>query len=333
MSFKVVVTDGRMPHYNFERDILKTVDAELVLSGIPYGSRDDEALKIVTRDADALLVSQAQINRDIINSLEKCKIIVRYGIGIDTLDIQAATDKGIMVANVVDHCITEVADTALALIMGLARKTTFSARQVLQGMWGVANLKPIHRISTMVLGIMGCGRIGRETAKKAVAIGFQVIGYDPYLSAKISDQERITLVSYDKILRSSDIISLHMPLSDETKGMINAYTIKKMKKGAAIVNVSRGALIDELALADAICTGQIGGAGLDVTCMEPIGKDNPLLTFDNVIVTAHTAWYSDESNEELQQKAAQVVADALVGKPIKTLLNREVLNGRVERII
>jgi len=325
MSFKVVVTDGRMPHYEFERSILSGVGAELVLSGIPYGTRDDEALRAVVKDADALLVSQAKITKDIIGSMEKCKIIVRYGIGTDTLDIPAATEKGIMVANVVDHCVSEVADTALALIMCLARKTVLSARQVRAGGYGVADLKPIHRISTQTLSIMGCGRIGRDIAKKAAAVGFHVIGYDPYLPEAVAAEAGIKLVDYEEALCTADIISLHMPLNDETKGMINKEALSRMKHGAGIVNVSRGPLVDEAALAWAIQSGHIGGAGLDVTNKEPIEADNPLLKMDNVIITAHTAWYSNESNEELQMKAAQIVADALQGKPVKTLLNKEVL--------
>lgn len=325
MSYKVVVTDGRMPHYEHEKAALKAVGAELVLSGIPYGTRDDEKLKSVVKDADALLVSQAKITRDIINSMDHCKIIVRYGIGVDTLDIPAATEKGIMVANVVDHCITEVADTALALIMCLARRIVLSARQVRNGGWGVSELKPIRRIATQTLSIMGCGRIGRDVAKKAGAVGFNVIGYDPYLPEEVAKAAGIKLVSYDEALEQADIVSLHMPLNDETKGMINTESLKKMKKGACVVNVSRGPLVDEQSLAEAIKSGHISGAGLDVTCKEPIEKDNELLKLDNVIITAHTAWYSDDSNEELQKKAGQIVTDALAGKPVRTLLNPQVL--------
>lgn len=325
MKYKVVLTDGRMPHYDFERDILAAADAEFCLSGIEYGTRDDEKLKAAVADADALLVSQAKITREIIESMSKCRIIVRYGIGTDTIDIPAATDHGIMVANVVDHCVSEVADTAIALIMCLARKTVLSARQVRGGGYGVAGLKPIHRISTQTLAVMGCGRIGRDVAKKATALGFRVIGYDPYLPQEVADEAGIRLVGYDEALNGADIVSLHMPLNKETQFMINKGSLAAMKKGACIVNVSRGQLIDEQALAEAIRCGQIGGAGLDVTCKEPVEMDNPLLTMDNVIITAHTAWYSNESNEELQKKAAQIVADALQGKPIRTLVNREVL--------
>ena len=321
MRFKVVLTDGRMPHYDYEREILAGVDAELVFSGIPFGKRDDEALKRAVADADALLVSQAQITREIIDSMDHCKIIVRYGIGTDTLDIPAATKKGILVANVVDNCVSEVADTALTLILCLARKTVLSARQVRQGMWGVGALKPIHRISSTVLGILGCGRIGRDIARKASAVGFKVIGCDPYLPEEAARQAGIHLVSWEELLSTSDIVTLHMPLSEETAGMIDRSVLGRMKPGAAIVNVSRGALICEPDLIEALQSGHIGGAGLDVTCREPIEPDNPLLAMDNVIVTAHTAWYSNESNDDLQKKAAQTVADALTGKPVKMRLN------------
>ena len=324
-TFKVVITDGRMPHYNHEREILSAIGAEVVMSGVPYGVRDDGTLAAAAEDADALLVSQAHIGVEVLDRLKQCRIIVRYGMGVDTLDILAATARGIMVANVTDHCTNEVADTALAHIMNLARKLTFSDREVHNGVWSIANLKPVKRVSQQYLGVWGCGRIGRNLARKAAALGFHVIGYDPYISPDSAERDGVRLCSYEEFLRLADIVTLHLQLTDQTRGMVNADVFARMKPGAAIVNVSRGQLINETDLVKAIRSGQIGGAGLDVTAREPIPPNDPLLSLKNVTISAHTAWYSEESNEELQIRAAQIVAAALTGKPVPTLLNPQVL--------
>lgn len=326
-KWKVVITDGRMPNYNHEHEILEPIGAEVVMSGVAYGVRDDEALAAVARDADALMVSQAHIGSEVLDRLEHCKIIVRYGMGVDTLDIPAATERRILVANVTDHCINEVADTALAHILGLARKTTLSDKEVHAGLWTVANLKPIKRISEQYLGLWGCGRIGRNVAKKAAVLGFRVIGYDPYLPPEVAEEAGIQLCEYDEFLALADIVSLHLQLTDETREMVNKDVFAKMKRGTCIVNVSRGQIIKEADLVEAIQSGQLGGAGLDVVAKEPISPDNPLLALNRVNISAHTAWYSEQSNEELQIKAAQIVADALEGRPIATLLNPEVLQA------
>lgn len=326
-KYKVLLTDGRMPNYDFERQILSEIDAELVFSGIPYGTRDDEKLAAAAKDADALIVSMAHIGPEVIKKLDRCQVISRYGIGVDTIDIPAATQKGIYVANVVDHCINEVADTALTLVMCMNRKTGLAARQVKQGIWHIGGLRPIHRASVQTLGIIGCGRIGKNLAQKARGIGFNIIGYDPYITQQSVDDIGIKLCSFEEVIETSDIISLHSPLTEETYNMMNADVFAKMKKGACIVNTSRGAVLNEQDLHQALVNGHLGGAGLDATYFEPIEPDNPLLELDQVIITPHTAWFSDESRDELQQKAAKIVADVLTGKPVSTILNPEAANN------
>ena len=320
-KFKVVITDHRFSSVAIQETVLAEVGAELVVG---QAKTEDEIIEIA-RDADGILVARSTITAKIIHALERCKVMVRYGVGVDNIDIPAATQKGIMVSNVLDYCVEEVADHALALILSLARKVVFSARRVQAGEWNITNLKPIKRLSGQTTGVVGYGRIGRLLAKKASAVGFKVIAYDPFVGKIGSEDDGVPFVSLETILRESDFISLHTPLSTETQGMIGEENIRLMKPTAAIVNVSRGALIDENALIRALKEKRLAGAGLDVLVKEAADLSHPLQTMEEVIVTSHTAFYSEEAIEELQQKAAQKVVSALSGQLPDPLVNPEVL--------
>ncbi|MBA1333734.1 MAG: D-3-phosphoglycerate dehydrogenase [Firmicutes bacterium] len=318
--FKVVITDHRFPNIDSERQVLSEVGAEVIVSE----AKNDEELIELVKDADGILNARLKINPKVIESMERCKVMVRYGIGVDTIDIESATKKGIMVCNVPDYCIDEVANHALALILCLGRKIMLSSRQVLAGEWSIASLKPLKRFTEQTIGIVGFGRIGRNLANKAKHLGFKIIAFDPYVGENILVDD-VQMVSLEKLIRESDYISLHAPLVSENKGMIGKKQLDIMKKDAYLINVSRGPLIDELALIEALENKKIAGAGLDVLVDEPPHRDNPLLKLDNVLITPHSAWYSDEAIAELQLKAAKTVAAVLSGDIPNSVLNKEVI--------
>lgn len=268
----------------------------------------------VARDADAILVTYAKLNADLINQLTRCKAIGRFGLGVDNIDLPACKAKGIAVNYVPDYCIHEVSDHAMALLLSLIRKIPYSNRLVQAGRWEMPAVVPIRRIQGTVLGLIGFGHIPRLVAPKAQAFGMKVIAYDPYAKAELFKNAGVESVDLDTLLARSDYISVHAPLTPQTRGMVNAQAFAKMKKGVYIVNTARGPLIDEAALIAALDAGQVGGAALDVVAVEPLARDSPLLGRDNVIITPHTAFYSIEALEELQSKCASDVARVLSGE-------------------
>jgi len=320
-KFKVVITDHRFQSVEIQEKVLSEIGAELVVGQ----AKTEEEIIEIARDADGILVARSTITAKIIHALERCKVMVRYGVGVDNIDIPAATQKGIMVSNVLDYCVEEVADHALALVLSLARKVVFSARRVQAGEWNITNLKPIKRLSGQTTGIVGYGRIGRLLARKASAVGFRVIAYDPFVGKIGSEEGGIPFVSLETILKEADFISLHTPLTEDTANMIGEKQLNMMKDNACLINVSRGALIDEAALVKALEENRIAGAGLDVLVEETADPNHPLQNMEQVIVTSHTAFYSEEAIQDLQKKAAQKVAAALSGQIPDPLVNPEVL--------
>jgi len=277
-------------------------------------STSAEDILAVARDADAILVTYAKLPRDLIMQLTRCKAIGRFGLGVDNIDLPAAKEKGIAVNYVPDYCIREVSDHAMAMLLALIRKIPFSNRMVQAGRWEMPAVVPIRRIEGTVLGLLGFGHIPRLVAPKAKAFGMKVIAYDPYAKPEVFKQAGVDSVDFDTLLASSDYLSVHAPLTPQTRGMMNAQAFGKLKKGAYIVNTARGPLIDETALTAALDSGQVGAAALDVVAVEPLAKDSPLLGRDNVIVTPHTAFYSIEALDELQSKCATDVARVLSGE-------------------
>ena len=320
-TYKVVITDHRFQNVDIQREVLAQAGAELVVG---QAKTEDDIIAIV-KDADGVLCARATITEKAINAMERCKVIVRYGVGVDTVDVAAATRRGIMVSNVLDYCVEEVSDHALALILCLARKVVFSARRVQAGEWSLDYLRPLKRLSGQTVGVIGLGRIGRALADKAAAIGFKVLAYDPFVGKAGTWTAGMTFVELETLLKESDYVSLHAPLTAETQGMIGAAEIRLMKPSASIVNVSRGALIDESALVQALQEKRLAGAGLDVLVKEAADPNNPLQRMEQVIVTSHTAFYSEEAIQDLQKKAAQKVAAVLSGQIPDPLVNPEVL--------
>ena len=280
----------------------------------------------VARDADAVLVTYAKITGDMIRQLTKCRIISRMGIGVDNIDIAEATKARIVVTKVPDYCIDEVSDHAMALLLAVVRKIPFINAQVHGGTWQMPAVVPIHRLRGSVLGLVGFGRIPQLVAPKAKAFGIKVIAYDPYVPKELFAGAGVDSVDFPTLLKTSDYVSIHSPLVPETKQLFNADAFRQMKRSAYLVNTARGPIVDEAALASALDAGEIAGAALDVMAQEPPGASSPLYGRDNVILTPHTSFYSEESLADLQTKAAEEVVAILSGKAPRNPVNPEVLS-------
>lgn len=319
----IAVADSVFPSLDPARRALARVNAELKLAEAPTG----EAILDVARDADGLLVTYAQIPGDVIRGLERCRIIARFGIGLDNVDVATATEKGIVVTYVPDYCVDEVSDHAMALLLTLARKVAFADRLVQAGRWEMKAVVPLRRLRGRTLGLVGFGNIPRLVAPKAQAFGLEVIAFDPYVGAEELAAHGVEGVDFDRLLATSDYISIHAPLTEDTHHLFNAEAFRRMKPDALLVNTARGPLVDIAALAEALDAGELGGAALDVMPDEPPPADSPVVGRDDVILTPHTAFYSEEALLDLQTKAAEDVARVLSGERPRYPVNAEVLEA------
>lgn len=320
-KFKVVLTDARWPDLRYEEIQLGDI-AELQR----FNSRTEEELIACCRDADALLVTYAPITGKVIESLKKCRVISVYAIGLDMVDVKAATAAGICVTNVPGYCIEEVCDHAMALLLAAARKILPCHRSVVRDFqWDYQVAKPINRLRGKILGLIGFGKIPRAVAARARVFGLQVMAFDPYVDREGCESAGAVKAGLDDILRQADFISIHTPLTQETKGLFNLDRFRLMKRSAVIINTSRGPIVEEKALLKALEEGWIAGAALDVLETEPPVKDNPLMNMENVILTPHAGFYSEEAGEELRSTAALEARRVLTGQRPSHLVNPEVL--------
>ena len=305
--YKVVMTSKLYPTVDVERRMLEKIDAHLEIAS---GERSD--IERLAHDADALLTHFAAIDRDLISRLTRCKVIARYGIGVDCIDLEAAAERGIVVTNVPDYCVEEVATHTLACLLCLQRNILNGDRVVRNGGWAITGQPRLRRLSTMTVGIVGMGRIGRLVASKLAALGCSIVAYDPYVSGSVGGLELLPL---DDVLRTADALLMHVPLTGETRAMIGAPQFELMKRDCVIVNTSRGGLVVQDDLFDALRAGRIAGAALDVFESEPV-DGRALADVPNLLMTPHIAYLSEEATEESQRKAAaQVVAVLTGGQP------------------
>ncbi|MFQ5796358.1 MAG: C-terminal binding protein [Candidatus Bipolaricaulia bacterium] len=318
--YKVVVTDYESSDLNIEREILSEIDAELIVGRC---RTEDEVIEI-GKDADGLMNVAAPITRRVIESLERCRVIARYGIGVDTIDIDAATERGIVVVNVPSFCEDEVSDHAMTLILTCRRKLFQYAAAVRAGHWSWRIGQPIQRLRGQTLGLVAFGKIAQRVAQRAQVFGLKVIAYDPYAPEERFEKLGVERVDLGELLETSDIVSVHTPLTEETRGLIGEAELARMKRSAYLINTSRGPVIDEEALYRALRDSQIAGAGLDVLDEEPPRRENPLFELENVIITPHVAGYSESSWVEVRTKIAQDVARVLKGKTPQGFVNPEV---------
>jgi D-3-phosphoglycerate dehydrogenase len=310
--YKVVVVNLGYESYHVEREILKPVGAELILA--PKDCTNEEEVIGAAKEADAILVREAPISKWVIESLDRCKIIARYGVGIDNIDLATARQKGVYVSIVPDYGTEDVSDHAAALLLACIRTLLVRDRNLRTGIFETDIRGEIHRTTGKTLGIVGYGKIGRAFHRKWK--GFlpeHVYVYDPFVPAELIQKNGAEKVDLDTLLTRSDYITLHVPLTDKTRHLIDDSALRKMKPTAILVNTARGAVIDERALVKALQQGRILGAGLDVFEKEPLAKDHPLVGMSNVVLTSHVAWYSRESTKDLQTRAAQEILRVLSG--------------------
>jgi D-3-phosphoglycerate dehydrogenase len=322
MTFDVIITDYIYGEPDEEIKVLEKIGAKLELHQC---STEDEVIE-VSKNADGILNTYAPISRRVIETLKKCKAIARYGIGFDTIDLDAATEKGIAVMNVPTYCVDEVADHTLALILAASRRVTLFDRAIREGSWDWRDGRPIHRLRDRTLGLIAVGRIGRALVERIRPIGMRIMAFDPYVPDERMREMGIEPVTFDRLLEEADIISVHTPLTKETRHMLGYEQFKKMKNTAILVNTSRGPVVNIPDLVRALEEGRIGIAALDVLEREPPPKDDPILKLDNVILTPHTAFYSEGSLKEAKITASEEVARVLTGRRPVNCVNPKVLD-------
>ena len=323
MTKKVLVTDYVWPSVEPERDVLARADAELVVA--PDDS--EETLTSLARDVEGILTCFAKVTDKVVRAAERCIVIGRYGVGVDNIAVDTATDLGIVVTYVPDYCVDEVSDHVMALLLAWNRRIALFDRATKTKGWGSEGLgMRIMRLKGKKLGVVGFGRIGQVVCPKALAFGLDVLAYDPVISDDTVASHGARAVDLPVLLRESDFVTLHTPLNPKTKNLIGKEELEIMKPEAFLINAARGGLIDEDALYDALTTGQIAGAGLDV--VEDISPplDHRLLQLDNVVVTPHTAFFSQEAVLELEERAAGEVARVFHGQMPDNVVNSEVLS-------
>jgi D-3-phosphoglycerate dehydrogenase / 2-oxoglutarate reductase len=319
-KFKVVITDAEYPSFDIEKKVLSKYNIDLV----KFQCKTEEELISKCKDADALLNQYAKITPNVIENLDHVKIIARYGIGVDNIDLDAASKKNIFVTNVV-YDICDVADHTIMLMLAITRKLFFVDKSIKKFEWDWKKFHPITRIKGKTVGIIGLGRVGRQVAKRLIGFDVNLLAYDPYIPIDVFKTYNAKKVDYTILLEQSDIITVHVPLNKETRNMISTNQLKKMKKKAILINAARGGIVDEKALYKALMKKEIAGVGLDVLEQEPIQKDNQLLYFDNVIITPHMGWYTEDTVDEVQRIAAEQVLQCLEGKIPTNLVNKDVL--------
>jgi D-3-phosphoglycerate dehydrogenase / 2-oxoglutarate reductase len=324
VSARVLVTDYAWPSLEIEHGILAPLGAELVVA--PAG--EPAELIELAADADAILINWRQLPEEALEAAKRCLVVARYGVGVDNIPVSRATELGILVANVPDFCVEEVSDHALALLLACARRIVSFARSTREGSWDLLGLgRALPRLRGQRLGLIGFGNTARALVPKARGLGLELTAYTPRLVAGRDEATGVDLTDdLRELLSTSDYVSLHAPATAETRGLIGEHELRAMKPSAYLVNTSRGALIDEVALERALREGWIAGAALDVLADEPPPPCHRLLALDNVIATPHAAFYSETAIAELATKAARNVATVLGGEVPATLVNPEVLD-------
>lgn len=310
---RVVVTDYAFGNVDRERATAMAVAAAFS----EHQCRSEEETIAAVRDADVVFNNFAPMNERTMGVMAQGATVIRYGVGIDNVDLEAARRLGVHVCNVPDYGVEEVADHAAAMALSLSRKLGRYDTGVRAGEWKIdAMVDQVRSLSQSTVGLVGFGRIARAFAARMQAFGAKVVAYDPYVSAA----DGATMLPLDDVIAQADILSLHVPLTPETRHMIGKAEIARMRKGAILINVSRGGLVDEVALAEALASGHLGGAGLDVFEKEPLPAGAPLRAAPNAIFSPHAAFFSDASVERLQRLAAEEGLRALKGEPLRCAL-------------
>ncbi len=322
MTKKVLVTDYIWPSVEPERIVLSQVDAELIVAP----DKNEDTLIDLAKDVDGILTCFAKVTDKVVRSANKCVVIGRYGVGVDNIAVDTATELGIAVTYVPDYCVDEVSDHVMALLLNWNRRISLFDNSVKTSGWGSVPLTMrILRLKDKKLGVIGLGRIGQAVCLKAQSFGFEILAYDPHVSPNVASQCGATLVDMNSLLEKSDFVTLHAPLTQDNVNLIGAKELKIMKPSAFLINAARGPLIDEDSLYLALTQNQIAGAGLDVLVDSQPPPDHPLFKLDNVLITPHVAFFSQEAVLELEERAAKEVASVLQGCMPNNLVNPDVL--------
>jgi len=315
---KVAITDNTFGSLDVEEAILRPTGCELA-SG---QCRTSQALIELVGDADAVITQFAPVKADVIAAMQKARVIVRYGIGVDNVDLEAARKRNIPVCNVPDYCIDEVADHTLAFILAATRQVVANTLHLREGKWGLAgSLAGMRTLRDQVVGIVGFGRIGKEVATRLAPFKCRRLVHDPLVQAHAIIAAGCEPVEFSDLLDLSDVVTLHCPSTPQTRRLFNAKTIARLKHGAIVVNLARGDLVETQALVKALHSGHLGGAALDVFDPEPLPSDSPLRQMKNVIIAAHVASTSVKAVRTLRETAAGIAKLALAGKPLPNIVN------------
>ncbi|WP_307857690.1 C-terminal binding protein [Paenarthrobacter sp. DKR-5] len=320
-SPRIVVTDWDQDSLAEEEAVAESRSMELVRADC----RTEEDVIRAAAGAQGILVQYAPVTRKVFEALPELKAVGRYGVGVDTVDVEAATDSGVAVCNVPDYGTEDVSDHAIALALTLARGVAALDRAMRRGDYSLAPAQPLHRLSGRVFGVVGLGLIGAATARKARGVGYSTIGFDPLQTPGTVSPDGTTVVTFEELISRADVLSLHVPLNRHTHHLVNAEVLARMKPGALLVNTCRGGVVDTEALVEALQSGSLRGAGLDVFEEEPLPSTSSLLGLQNVVLTPHAAWYSEESQEELKRRTAENVMDVIAGRAPRNIVNPEVL--------
>jgi len=318
---KILVTDFAWNDLQIEQQMLSPLNATLVAAKT---GEEDELVQLAA-DVQGIFTNWKRVSRRVIENAPSCKAIVRYGVGLDNIDVPFATDSGIVVANVPNYCLEEVSDHALALLLALARKVTIFDRSTKNGIYDLRLGTPFYRLRGKILGLVGLGQIGTAVARKALGLGLKVIAFSRSGMPARTGTETVEAVSFSELLNHSDYISLHVPLTPETRHLFNTAAFRQMKPTAFLINTARGDVIDSSALLSALDENLIAGAALDVLPKEPPDADDPLLRHPRIVVTPHAAFNSVESLEELRMTASAEMRDILQGKKPEFVVNPDVL--------
>ena len=325
-KYKVLLIGSIWPDTSIEKDIIKEIDAEFITDD----GKNENNYKQLISEADAIIPGSFNVTEAVLAEASKCKIVAKAAVGYDNIDVNAATQKGIIVTNVAaaDFCMEEVADQTLALILGVERRVVFLHEKVAKGNWleGRAQMKPMFDLKGQTLGLVAFGAIPRAVAERARPFGFKIIASDPFVSAEDASKLGVEMVDFDTLLRTSDVISIHAPLMKSTYHMFDETAFSKMKDTAYLINAARGGLIDQKALCNALKSGKILAAGLDVLEEEPPAPNDPILTLNNVIISPHSAGYAEGSYERARSWSAREVATVLKGGQARNWVNRKELS-------
>ncbi len=324
-SFKVFVAEKSYPDYEEEKRIVENNGGALFFADC----KSERDVIAQCAGANAVLLRQTPMGEHTFRSLPELRAVCRYGAGCDNVDIPAATKYGVVVTSVPDYCIGEVADHAIALLLSRIRRVPLRDRLVRGGEWDLGPRYPVFRTSGKTFGLVGYGRTARMVRKKLSGFGFRFFACDPYVEKSVFDADGTTQLDFRKLVIVCDYLSIHVPLSEETFHLFDLATFRMMKKNAVLVNTSRGPIIDQRALYTALKEGFLGGAALDVYESEPFDTKSPLCGLDNVVLSDHAAWYSEESRRELQQRTAQEAVRVLTGEVPEHAVNPGVLPQKI----